>query len=77
MKKTLWFGPQLKARPFKIFFSTAYGFGTIELGRQLLHIDLLEGALPLEKVVLTEAGQTRILDWKTTVRPDAPSSKQI
>lgn len=76
VNKTLWFGPQVKARPFKTFFSTAHGFGTIALDNQFLHIDLLEGELPLEKLVLTEGGQKRVLEWKITVRPSEPAMKQ-
>jgi hypothetical protein len=33
VERTLWFGPQLNVRPFKSFFSTASGFGTISLDR--------------------------------------------
>src|SRR5215469_12904952 len=72
---TLWVGPQLKARPFKSFFCTAYGFGTIVLDSHFIRVDLLEGELPLERVVLTEGGQTKVLDWKTIVRPDASATK--
>lgn len=77
VKRTLWFGPQLKARPFKTFFCTASGFGTIALESQSLHISLLEGELPLEHLVLREAGQTKALDWKITIRPNAPATKRI
>ncbi len=77
VKKTLWFGPQLHTRPFKTFFCTAFGYGTITLDQHLLRIDLLEGELPLEKVVLTDAGQTKALDWKALVRPDTPATKRI
>jgi len=75
VNRTLWFGPQLKVRPFRTFFCTSYGFGTIVLDNQLLRIDLLEGELPLETVVLTEGGQTKVMDWKISVRPDAPATK--
>ncbi len=77
VQRTLWFGPQLVIRPFKTFFSTASGFGTIELGDHSLGIQLLEGTLPLEKLVLTEGTQTRNLEWKTTIQPGAPSIKSI
>jgi hypothetical protein len=29
----------------------------------------------VEKLVLTDASQTRILEWKSTARPDAPAIK--
>ncbi|MGA2344856.1 MAG: GH116 family glycosyl hydrolase, partial [Candidatus Sulfotelmatobacter sp.] len=77
VKRTLWFGPQLTTRPFKTFFSAASGFGTVELGNQSLRIQLLEGTLALEKAVLTDGGQTRTLEWKTTVHAGAPAIKNI
>lgn len=73
-KRTLWFGPRVKARPFKTFFSTATGFGTIEVDSRSIRIDLLEGELNLEKFVLTEGAQTKSLDWTTVVRPGAPAT---
>jgi len=72
--RTLWFGPQLKFRPFKTFFSTATGFGTISLEERSLRIEMLEGELPIVKLVLTERAQTREHEWKTTVRPQQPAS---
>jgi uncharacterized protein (DUF608 family) len=75
VRRTLWFGPQLSVRPYKTFFSTASGFGTIVLDVRSLTIQLLEGELVLEKLVLTDGSQTRILEWKSTVRPDAPEIK--
>ena len=77
VEKTLWFGPQLTIRPFKTFFSTASGFGTIELGDQSLRIQLLEGVLQLEKLVLTQGTQTRTLEWKATLQSGAPATKNI
>ena len=52
MKKTLWFGPALPVRPFKTFFSSASGFGTIALEHRSLHLHVIEGELSLEKLVL-------------------------
>ncbi len=77
VQRTLWFGPQLNIRPFKTFFSTASGFGTISLDGRTLRIQIIEGELPLEKIVLTEHGLTHTLDWKTTVRPNAAASKSL
>jgi hypothetical protein len=72
---TLWFGPQLSIRPFKTLFHTATGFGTIVLDVRTLRIQVLEGELVVEKLVLTEGSKTSILEWKSTVRPDAPAIK--
>jgi uncharacterized protein (DUF608 family) len=77
VQRTLWFGPQLSVRPFKTFFSTASSFGTILLDVRDLTIQVLEGELVVEKLVLTEGSQTRILEWKSTVRPDAPAIKTL
>jgi hypothetical protein len=38
---------------------------------------MLEGELLLEKLMLADGTQTRILEWKTTVRPSAPAIKTI
>jgi uncharacterized protein (DUF608 family) len=77
VQRTLWFGPQLATRPFKTFFSTASGFGTIELKDHSLGIRLLEGMLPLEKLVLTEEMQTRSFEWKTTIQAGTSAAKSI
>ncbi len=72
VQRTLWFGPQIRVRPFQIFFCTASGFGTISLGDGRLSVQMLEGKLEVEKLVLTDENGTRTLEWKATVRPDAP-----
>jgi uncharacterized protein (DUF608 family) len=77
VQRTLWFGPQLAGRPFKTFFSTASAFGTIELGIRSLSVHILEGVLPLEKLVLTEGKQPRTLEWTTTLRAGVPAIKNI
>jgi hypothetical protein len=77
VERTLWFGPRLSVRPFQAFFSTASGFGAIVLDARTLRIELLEGELRIEKLVLTNGTQPRTIEWKTTVRPDAPGIKEI
>jgi hypothetical protein len=76
-RKTLWFGPQLKERPFKTFFSTASGFGSIALDAHSIRIDVIEGELTVKKLVLTESSQIRTLDWNVTVRPGVRASKSV
>jgi hypothetical protein len=76
-KQTLWFDPQLSVRPFKTFFCTATGFGTISLDARTLRIQMLEGELPLENLVMANGSQASILEWKTTVRPKRPRSKHL
>jgi uncharacterized protein (DUF608 family) len=65
VEKTLWFAPQLQARPFQCFFSTASGFGSIELGQRALNVHMVEGEMRIEKVVL--AG-VKTQEWKTRIR---------
>ena len=77
VQRILWLGPRLGARPFKTFFSTATGFGTIGLDAHSIRVQLIEGELVLEKIVLTDGAQTKTLDWKTTVLPGAVAVKNI
>jgi hypothetical protein len=76
-QRTLWFGPKIAVRPFQTFFSTANGFGTVVLDASSVRVEVVEGELNVDKLVLTEGSQTQILDWKTTARPDAPTIKNI
>jgi hypothetical protein len=83
VERTLHFGPRLPIRPFRCFFSTALGFGTISLDRRTIAVELLEGELPVEKLVFTaqasasnlpeaRPGPTpRVLDWRITIRPSS------
>ena len=59
------------------FFSTASGFGTIVLDRGSLRIQMIEGELALEKLVLTDPKPIRTLDWKITVRQGSAAIKNI
>ncbi len=77
VERTLWFGPQLRVRPFKSFFSTAFGFGTIELGEKSVSIQVVEGELAIERLSLSDEKGERLLDWKVTVRPDSAAIKSI
>ena len=67
VEKTLWFGPRLQARPFRCFFSTASGFGAIEIGRNSLRVSVIEGGLKLEKLVLGSGANGKTHDWKVTI----------
>jgi uncharacterized protein (DUF608 family) len=65
--KTLWFGPRLAIRPFQSFFSAASAFGTIELNADTLKVHVIEGELPIEKLVLHSHDTEKTIEWKTTV----------
>ena len=75
--RKLWLAPQLSVRPFKTFFCTASGFGTILLDASELRVEVLEGELPLEELVIADGTQPRTLPWKITARPDAPAIKHL
>jgi hypothetical protein len=60
--KTLFFGPRLERNPFRVFFSTASGYGTIALIDQMkLEIELLEGQLAVDRLQVAVGGQV----WET------------
>jgi hypothetical protein len=77
VQRTLWFGPKLAARPFRTFFSCATGFGTIALDLTSLRIDVLEGQLAVEKLVLAQDAKTHSLDWSFTARPGTPAIREL
>jgi uncharacterized protein (DUF608 family) len=77
VEKCLWFGPRLRVRPFQSFFSTARGFGLIKLDSQTLRIQMIEGELPLQRVILLDGGQVKEMDWSFTVRPGTPATRKI
>jgi uncharacterized protein (DUF608 family) len=75
--KTLWFGPKVSTRPFRTFFSTASGFGTIMLDSRSIRVDVLEGQLTVEKLVLAQDVKTRTLDWSATAHPGTPAIREL
>lgn len=77
VEKTLWFGPKIDVRPFEIFFSTATGFGTIQLTERQVEIRVIEGHLQLEKLVLTHGSQTNTLEWRVTVQRNVPALRNL
>jgi uncharacterized protein (DUF608 family) len=77
VEKTLWFGPRLTARPFRSFFSTASAWGTIALDAHTIHVNVLEGELPIEKLVLHDHDAEKPMEWKTTIRAGSPVSRPI
>ncbi len=77
VQKTLWFGPRVPMRPFKTFFSCALGFGQIALDSRTVRVDIVEGELVVEKLVLTNGSKTHVLEWKATARPGTPAIKEL
>ena len=77
VERTLWLAPKLKVRPFKTFFSTASGFGVITLTQDQVSVDVIEGELALEKLLLERHGAERSLEWKVTVAAGRRATKAI
>jgi uncharacterized protein (DUF608 family) len=77
VERTLWFGPRLAVRPFKSFFSTASGFGTIVLDEHVLRIQMIEGELQVEKLYLFLGSETKSKEWKVVARPSGVATLSI
>jgi uncharacterized protein (DUF608 family) len=66
--KTLSFGPKIEREMFSTFFSTASGFGTITLDTHHLTIEMQEGTLEVERVLLTRCGELRSMEWNIRIQ---------
>jgi hypothetical protein len=77
VERTLWFAPRLKARPFRSFFSTATGYGTIALHDRTVSVRIIEGQLAIEKLVFADGDAQHSLDWKVSVTPKSVASKSL
>jgi len=77
VEKTLWFGPRLNTRPFRSFFSTAAACGAIALDAASIHVQVLEGELPVDKLVLHNHDSEKTVQWRTTIRAGALESRAI
>jgi len=77
VEKTLWFGPKLGELPFRTLFSAASGFGTIVLDSQSIRVEVIEGELHVERLVLTIGSQTHTIEWNITARPGAAAVKNL
>jgi hypothetical protein len=67
--RTLHLEPKPETRPFRCFFSTASGWGSITLSAARLQIAVQQGQLALDKIVLTDKGQSRELDVHCLILP--------
>jgi hypothetical protein len=65
--RTLHVGPKLPGNRFRVFFSTASGWGTLAVSNGRLTIDLAEGELAVDEVVVTDGRRARKLTWGATV----------
>jgi uncharacterized protein (DUF608 family) len=70
--QTLWFGPKIQGRPFRTFFSTASGFGTIELASEKLTIMMIEGKLAVKQLRLLSGEREQIISVSASANPAQP-----
>jgi uncharacterized protein (DUF608 family) len=68
VEQTLWLAPKLPVRPFRTFFSSASGFGTITLDGSRLIVAMTEGMLRLKRVIVTRDGVKTELSVSKLVR---------
>jgi hypothetical protein len=65
---TLLLGPKLRLRNFKVFLSTATGWGTITIQGGQVEIDLCEGELVVDTLYLNLDGKTTVYKLNITAR---------
>lgn len=74
--RALHFGPRLMPGKdgFTAFFSTATGFGAVNLDAEALTITMTEGELAVDTLHLTPGdGETRVLPWGAVARAGEPA----
>lgn len=71
--RTLLLDPKTSRRPFRTFFSVAGAYGTIELSRMALTIEVLEGQIQIERILLTE----KEISCRGTARPGGALAVQL
>ncbi len=60
--------PRLNPEGFNVFFSTASGWGTLSIQGGTLRVDLIEGELRIEKLLVTIYGERRVRTPGVTAR---------
>jgi uncharacterized protein (DUF608 family) len=65
--RTLRFGPKLDGGRFGTFFSTAEGWGTVALSDGRLTVEVKEGELRVDEVVIEAGGSPKRIPWGVTV----------
>ncbi len=64
--------PQIGSLPFKTFFCTAKGYGTITLSHDLVKIELIAGELPIDTLVIGKGGEHKSLTLERVARTGQP-----
>ena len=71
--RTLWFAPKLELDTFEAFFSAETGFGSIRLSGDTLTIEMVEGELIVDRLVLGHGGGVHDLSCAVSARAGAPA----
>ena len=72
VNKKLFFAPKLDVKPFKCFFSTASGYGTITLERDSLNISMLQGQLSFDSLEVEDNSNKYVIAEKYIVSEKEP-----
>jgi hypothetical protein len=70
--RTLRLAPTIEQETFRCFFSTASGWGSISLKKNQVEINVQEGALAVDVLEISRAGQTVTLAPKITINAGKP-----
>jgi hypothetical protein len=72
LDRTLHFASPASRKPFRVFFSTASGFGSIEMSKGKLTLTVLEGTLAVDRVVFGRDSKKTIDCTGATASPGGP-----
>jgi uncharacterized protein (DUF608 family) len=64
VSRTLWLDPKTRHRPFRTFFSTKGGFGTLTLARSAVTVTIIEGRLRIAELRLGAGPKESRLRWQ-------------
>jgi uncharacterized protein (DUF608 family) len=70
--RTLWLSPRLPARPWRSLFAAATGYGVVKLDGAAVEVELLDGTLAVDQLVLGEGHDRRTVRVDGTAAPGRP-----
>jgi hypothetical protein len=77
VSKRLCLAPKAQAVEFVTFFSTACGFGTLQLTQNTLTVSLVEGELEIGTLSLTRNGVETEHELQITVQAGSPMQRTL
>jgi len=72
--RTLRFRPKYSASHFRCLFSTDGAYGTISLDNHRVTVNVIEGQLALNRLILSEGDVLREIPWSATIGPGEQQS---